>query len=116
MNPFTVFTRDAKTFSVPTKLGIFSTAPYFHDHAAYSLRALLDPESQALSAVYGSPAFPAQPAYPGLNKLFNDVHDVRGHPQLVPLIQQKVQTTLVSGSVAQTNADIEALLAYIQSL
>jgi YVTN family beta-propeller protein len=116
MNPFTVFTRDAKTFSVPTKLGIFSTAPYFHDHAAYSLRALLDPEAQALSAVYGSPAFPAQPAYPGLNKLFNDVHDVRGHTQLLPFVTSKVQATLASGSVAQTDADIEALLAYIQSL
>lgn len=116
LNPFTVFVRAAKLFSVPTKLGIFSSSPYFHDHSAFSLRALLDPEAQAVSTVYGSPAFPAQPAFPGLNKLFNDVHDVRGHTQLVPSTQSKVQATLQSGSVAQTNADIEALLAYIQSL
>jgi hypothetical protein len=40
---------------------------------------------------------------------------VRGHPQFVPNAS-KVQITLQSGSLAQTNADIEAILAYIQSL
>jgi len=115
LNPFTLFTRAGTHFSVPTKLGIFASAPYFHDHAAYTLRALLDPEVQALSPVYGSPAFPAQPTFPGLNKLFNDAHDVRGHMQFVPN-SSRVQITLNSGSPAQIDADIEALLAYIQSL
>jgi hypothetical protein len=59
LNPFTLFGREAVLFSVPTKLGIFASAPYFHDHSAFSLRALVDPEVQALSPVYGSPAFPS---------------------------------------------------------
>ncbi|MBK7878706.1 MAG: YncE family protein [Planctomycetes bacterium] len=114
-NPFRQFSRSQVSFSIPTKLGVFSTAPYFHDHGPVSLRALLDPESQAISPVYGSPAFPLQTPYPGLTKHFNEVHDVRGHQQIVPN-SSKVQTTLQSGTVAQTNADLEALLAYIQSL
>ena len=112
-NPTRLFARDAMLFSIPTKLGVFSTSPYFHDHATYTLRALLDPEVQALSPVYGSPAFPALPPYPGLNKIFNDVHDVRGHEQFVPN-SSKVQATLQSGP--SVNSDIEAILAYIQSL
>lgn len=114
-NPFRLFTRQATSFSVPTKLGVFSTGPYFHDHATYSLRTLLDPEAQSLSPIYGSPAFPTSPAYPGVSKHFNDVHDIRGHEQFV-VGASKVQVTLHSGTPAQTNADIEALLAYIQSL
>jgi len=112
-NPFTLFARNKTLFSIPQKLGIFSTGPYFHDHAAYSLRALLDPDVQALSPIYGSPAFPGQPAYPGLNKIFNEVHDLRGHEQFVQGIS-KVQLTLQSGTNIQN--DIEALLAYISSL
>ena len=115
LNPFLRFTRDRATFSVPTKLGVFSTAPYFHDHAVLSLRTLLDPEAQALSPIYGDPAYPGQPPFAGILKHFNEVHDLRGHEQFVPGIS-KVQTTLQSGSPAQKNADIEALLAYIQSL
>ena len=114
-NPYRMFTRTQVSFSIPTKLGVFASGPYFHDHAPYSLRSLLDPESQAISSVYGSPAFPLGPAYPGLLKNFNEVHDLRGHEQFVPGAS-KVQTTLQSGSIAQKNADIEALLAYIQSL
>jgi hypothetical protein len=68
-----------------------------------------------LSPVYGSPAFPSLTAFPGMNKHFNDVHDVRGHDQFAPG-SSKVQATLQSGSPAQRSADIEALLAYIQSL
>ena len=111
--PFTLFPRSKVLFSVPTKLGVFSTGPYFHDHVAYTLRALLDPDVQALSPVYGSPAFPGQQPYPGLNKIFNDVHDLRGHEQIVPGIS-KVQLTLQSGP--NIDADIEAILAYISSL
>ncbi|MGK0205879.1 MAG: DNA-binding beta-propeller fold protein YncE, partial [Planctomycetota bacterium] len=52
-----IFTRDMRAFSIPTKLGIFSTGPFFHDHAAYSLRTLIDPEAQSLDPVYGTPAY-----------------------------------------------------------
>ncbi len=106
------FTRRPESFSIPSKLGVFATGPFFHDHVSVSLRTLLDPEAQALSPIYGSPAYPALPPLPGLNKIFNDVHDVRGHEQFVQNIS-KVQLTLISTNV---NADIEALLAYIQSL
>jgi hypothetical protein len=108
------FTRSAQTFSIPTKLGVFGSGPYFHDQVVYSLRALVDPEVQALSPIYGSPAFPAQTPYPGLNKIFNDVHDVRGHEQFVPGAS-KVQQTLLS-TPGTIDADIEAILAYIESL
>jgi hypothetical protein len=109
-----IFTRGPQIFSIPTKLGVFASAPYFHDHAAYSLRSLVDPDTQALSPIYGSPAFPGQTPYPGLNKIFNDVHDVRGHEQFVPNVS-KVQQTL--GSTPGTiDGDIEAILAYIQAL
>lgn len=114
-NPLTntrFFTRRADQFSIPSKLGLFSTGPFFHDHAAHTLRTLLDPEAQAISPVYGSPAFPGQPAFAGLNKIFNEVHDLRGHEQFSPGAS-KVQTTLHSTNV---DADIEAILAFIQSL
>ncbi len=112
-NPFTLFLRNKVLFSIPQKLGLFSTGPYFHDHMAYSLRALLDPDVQALSPIYGSPAFAGLQPYPGLNKIFNEAHDVRGHEQFVPGIS-KVQLTLQSGP--NVDSDIEALLAYISSL
>jgi YVTN family beta-propeller protein len=106
-----VFPRSQVKFSVPTKLGAFSTGPYFHDHVAFSLRNLVDPETVSSSAVYGSPAYGGTPM-PGVNKLFNDVHDIRGHEQFVSPFS-KVQATLLSTDV---DADIEAILAFIQSL
>ena len=107
-----IFTRSSTLFSIPTKLGVFGTGPYFHDHSSFTLRALLDPESQSVSPVYGSPAFPGQTPYPALGKFFNEFHDVRGHEQFVQGAS-KVQTTLNSVNV---QADIEALLAYVKSL
>ena len=109
-----IFTRSAQGFSVPTKLGVLASGPYFHDHSTFSLRALLDPDVQALDPIYGSPAFPALAPYPGLNKIFNDVHDCRGHEEFVPGAS-KVQQTLLS-TPETIEGDIEALLAYIQSL
>jgi hypothetical protein len=111
-SPLKTFARDMRLFSVPTKLGVFSTGPYFHDHSALSLRTILDPEAQATSPIYGNPAFVGPPA-PGLNKFFNEFHDVRGHQQFVPGAS-KVQINLVSG--ANVDSDIEALLAWIQSI
>lgn len=107
------FTRDQRAFSIPTKLGVFSTGPYFHDHSAFSLRMIVDPEKQAIDPVYGSPAYSSGPAHPGLNKFFNEFHDVRGHEQFQPGAS-KVQLNLISG--ANVNNDIEALLAFIQSI
>lgn len=113
MNPFRLFTRALTHFSIPTKLGVFSTGPYFHDHAALSLRSLLDPDAQMFSAVYGSPAYGmGSTPLPTLFKLYNDVHDVRGHEQFHQGAS-KVQQTLSS---ANPDADIEALLAFIESL
>ena len=109
-----IFTRAPQQFSIPTKLGVFASGPYFHDQAAYSLRGLVDPDVQALDPVYGSPAFPGQTPYPGLNKIFNDVHDCRGHEQFAPGAS-KVQQTLLS-TPATIDGDIEAILAYIQAL
>lgn len=106
------FTRRPEVFSIPSKLGLFASGPFFHDHAAHSLRTLLDQDAQALSLVYGSPAYPGQTPFAGLQKLFNDVHDIRGHEQFVQGAS-KVQLTLQS---TNADADIEALLAYIQSL
>ncbi len=108
-----VFQRDMRSFSIPTKLGVFSTGPYFHDHVAISLRTILDPEAQAISPVYGSPAYPGEPAYPGMLKFFNEFHDVRGHEQFAPGAS-KVQVNLISGP--NVNSDIEALLAFIESI
>ena len=111
-SPQTVFKREPRLFSIPTKLGVWSTGPYFHDHSAFSLRMIVDPEAQALSPIYGSPAFPGQTPYPGLNKFFNEFHDVRGHEQFVQGAS-KVQLDLHS---TNAQADIEALLAYITSI
>lgn len=105
------FGRRPEAFTIPSKLGLFSTGPFFHDHSAHTLRSVIDPIVQEVSVVYGSPAFPA-PALAGLNKIFNEVHDIRGNDTFVPG-SSKVQITLNSVNV---NADIEALLAYIQSL
>ncbi len=114
LDPFRRFVRRAETFAVPTKLGVFSTPPYFHDHAVYTLRALLDPASQALDPIYGSPAFVGQAPYPGLNKYLNSVHDIIGDTSLGG--SAEVQLSLQSGSPAQARIDLEALLAYIRSL
>jgi hypothetical protein len=115
LNPLSrpkVFTRSMRDFSIPTKLGVFSSGPYFHDHCASSLRMVVDPEAQETSPIYGSPAFPALAPYPGLEKLFNEFHDVRGHEQFVQGAS-KLQISLQSTNV---DADIEALLAFIRSL
>ena len=74
-------------FSIPTKLGVFSSGPYFHDHVAYSLRSLVDPVAQIKDPVYGTPAYLAvgKPALPEGKKTYNDVHDVRGHEKFAPL-------------------------------
>lgn len=84
-----VFTRAASKFNVPTKMGAFTTGPYFHDHAVSSLRAMLDPGSQV---------------FPPLNKLLNTAHDVRG---------TNVQQFLSSSNASD---DIELLLKYVESL
>jgi len=111
-SPLKVFMRDMRNFSIPTKLGVFSTGPYFHDHSAQTLRAIVDPEAQEVSRKYGSPAFAGRAPYPGLQKFYNEFHDIRGHEQFVPLAS-KVQLNLQSTDV---QADIEAILAYIQAL
>lgn len=109
-NPQKVFLRSAEVFSIPTKLGAFSTGPYFHDHVAASLRAIVDPSSQMNDPVY------SHPAYPGLQKFFNEFHDVRGHEDLVPGAS-KVQITLqTAGSGYTIDEDIDALVEYIRSL
>jgi len=112
LSPPIVFKRDGRMFSIPTKLGVWSTGPYFHDHVAYSLRMVLDPEAQALSPIYGTPAYPNPTPLPGLNKFFNEFHDVRGHEQFAQGAS-KVQLDLHSTNV---QADIEALLAFIVSI
>jgi len=112
-NPFRLFTRESTHFSIPTKLGVFATAPYFHEHAPLSLRALLDPEVQTSSdPVYGDAAYSDGVARAGLEKNFNEFHDVRGHEQFVPNIS-KVQQDLMS---TNADADLEALIAFIESL
>jgi hypothetical protein len=89
---------------------VFSTGPYFHDHSAASLRAVVDPAVQQNDPVYGNPA------YPGLKKLFNEFHDVRGHEDFL-FGASKVQLTLNTLAAGSTfEADITAILAYIQSL
>ena len=109
-NPQKVFFRAPDLFSVPTKLGVFSTGPYFHDHSVASLRTLLDPGSQQTDPVFGDTA------YPSLQKFFNEFHDVRGHETFV-VGASKVQVTLQTLASGSTfSADIEALLEYISSL
>jgi hypothetical protein len=102
-----LFTRAKTHFTIPTKLGVFSSGPYFHDHVVFSLRNLMDPETVTLSSVYGSGAFPP-PSYPGVGKLFNGEHDIRGHGPA-----SKVQATLVS---TDPDADTVKILAFIESL
>ncbi len=104
------FGRSAAEFSIPTKLGVFSTGPYFHDHVIASLRTLLDPAAQQTDPTYGDASFP------GVQKFLNEFHDIRGDGSIVPN-SSKVQITLqtlASGSTVQD--DVEALLAYIESL
>jgi hypothetical protein len=114
LDPFRRFTRRADTFVIPTKLGVFSSGPYFHDHVAYSLRSLLNPAGQALDPVYGSPAFPGQTPYPGMNKFLNGVHDIIGDSTFGAT--PEVQLGLQSGSPAQAHIDMEAILAFVKSL
>jgi hypothetical protein len=111
---FTTFSRSMRQFTVPTKLGVFSSGPYFHDHIAFSLRNLVDPVTQIKDPVYGSPAYAAlgQVDQPEPKKLYNEFHDIRGHEKFAPLAS-KVQLNLQSTNV---DADIEAILAYIESL
>lgn len=113
-NPMRLFTRAQTMFSIPTKLGVYTSGPYFHDHAAFSLRALVDPIAQSIDPVYGDVPYGLPTARPGLNKLFNDVHDVRGHEQFVPGVS-KVQQTLQTPP-GQEDSDVEAILAFIRSL
>lgn len=113
--PRRTFARRGERFSIPTKLGLFSTGPYFHDHSVSSLRNLLDPSGQAGTVLdKGASAHPVYGnlAYPKLQKLFNEFHDVRGHQEFARRAS-KVQVSLKSTDV---DADIEALLAYIESL
>lgn len=107
-----IFTRAPTHFSIPTKMSVFSSAPYFHDHVVFSLRALLDPAAQMIHPVYGDPAYGLNPTRPGTMKIFNEAHDVRGHETFVPGAS-KVQLTLLSTDV---EADIDAILAFISSL
>ncbi|HKE01319.1 MAG TPA: hypothetical protein VKE69_09940, partial [Planctomycetota bacterium] len=87
-----VFTRPQAKFNIPTKMGVFFTGPYFHDHAVASLRSTIHPASQV---------------FPPLNKLQNTAHDVFG---------SNVQTFLQSAGPAGMAADAELILKFIQSL
>ncbi len=73
-----------------------------------------DPEAQINDPTYGSHAYQAvgMPALPQTKKIYNDAHDVRGHPYFVPLAS-RVQLTLKSTDV---EVDIDAILAYVESL
>lgn len=103
---FQTFAREPKLFSVPTKLGVFHTGPYMHDNSLMSLRHLLDPQSQMFDPTYGSSS------YVTTFKWYNEFHDLRGHEDLVPG-SSKVQLSLNSTDV---DADIDAILAFVQSL
>ena len=113
-NPFRLFTRPQALFSIPSKLGVYSTGPYFHDHSIYSLRSLVDPESQMFDPVYGDVAYGLPTNRPGVFKVYNEVHDVRGH-ETAPGSpgDSKVQQTLSS---SDPDGDTEAILAFIKSL
>jgi hypothetical protein len=104
--PKKVFERAPKLFSIPTKLAVIHTGPYMHDNSLISLRSVVDPEAQMIDPVYGSAN------YPTTFKWYNEFHDVRGHQDQVAN-SSKVQLSLVSLDV---DADIDAILAYIQSL
>jgi hypothetical protein len=103
-----IFTRGPQGFSIPSKMGVFGTAPYFHDHGTLSLRALVDPDTQTADPVYGDPSLP------WLGKIVNGEHDLRGNETFVPG-SSKVQATLSSTPMSIEN-DIDAILAYISSL
>ena len=110
MGPLRTFMRGSGLFSIPTKLAVFSTGPYMHDHSISSLRNLLDPQAQQTDPDFGDPS------YPGLNKFINEFHDIRGNGTFVPMAS-KVQTTLstlASGSTFEL--DISVILAYISSI
>ncbi|HET6202498.1 MAG TPA: YncE family protein [Planctomycetota bacterium] len=91
--PLRTYTRGAKFFTVPTKLGVFATGPYFHDHGLRTLRAVVDPSSQS---------------NPYTGKVRNTQHDVRGSD-----VQVNLQT-LANGSTF--DFDVDAILAFIESL
>ena len=93
--PLKTYSRLAKNFGIPTKFGVFSTAPYFHDHVVKSLRALCDPQAQA---------------NPWLGKVRNTQHDVRGQDVQVSL------QSLLNGGPPQLQQDIDAIIAFIESL
>ena len=104
------FSRDMRKFVIPTKLGVFSTGPYFHDHVAASLRNVVDPQSQTTDPVYGDPSFP------GIQKLWNGEHDIRGEETFAPGAS-KVQLSLLTIASGSTfAADIDAIVDYISSL
>ena len=114
-NPFRKFGREASHFSIPTKMGVWSTGPYFHDHNTFSLRGLVDPGAQMFDPVYGDPAYGlAAVPRPSVLKIFNEAHDVLGH-ETAPSQpgDSKVQQTLNS---TNPQADVDAILAFIQSL
>ncbi|MFT5464107.1 MAG: YVTN family beta-propeller protein, partial [Planctomycetota bacterium] len=105
-----LFLRDQSDFSVPTKLGSYSTGPYMHDHSVLSLRGILDPQSQMTDPVYGSASLPM------VNKFKNEFHDVRGDDTFFPN-SSKVQLTLQTIANGRTfDEDIRDLLEYIRSL
>lgn len=113
-NPFRLFGRPESKFSIPSKMGAYTTGPYFHDHTIYSLRGLVDPEAQMFDAVYGDIAYGLPTDRPGVFKVYNEAHDIRGHE--MPPAQpgdSKVQQTLNS---TDADADTEAILAFIKSL
>ncbi len=113
-NPTRLFGRDETKFSIPTKLGVSTTGPYFHDHSVFSLRALVDPEAQMFDPVYGDVAYGLPVTRPGLIKVFNEAHDIRGHEGAPSQPgDSKVQQTLSS---TNADADMEAILRFIQSL
>jgi len=109
-NPQKLFDRGSEHFSIPTKLGVFTTGPYFHDHVAASLRAIVDPQGQQTDPIYGNPA------YPGMVKFWNEFHDIRGN-ELHLAGASKVQVTLKSTLLGTgIQDDIEAILAFIAAL
>lgn len=113
LDPFRLFTRGAPSFSIPTKMGVYATGPYFHDQTTYSLRGLVDPEAQMFDAIYGDPAY-GGPVRPSVFKIYNEAHDIRGHEQPPGAPgDSKVQQTLNS---TNPDADTDAILRFVQSL
>ncbi len=136
------FSRVEKNFSVPTKLGVFASGPYFHDHVAATLRTLVDPQLQAdqvnivdydfdgdtTNDVLPHFAQYSAASYPLMNKFINEFHDIRGNSVHAPGTNpnpSRVQLDLVSAAEAIANGvstqeqiddDVEAILEFIQSL